>query len=117
MPPRNKLCVSGEPPGPMNCGRKAAKNSAVLGLSKATRKPSRNALSREVGPSGAAEYALEPEIRARIPRSTRYEAPASLTMRKAVDDAAKTTASPREAIEALLKLPSATPPSDERPML
>jgi hypothetical protein len=36
-------------------------------------------------------------------------------MRKAVADAAKTTASPREAIEALPKLPSATPPIDARP--
>src|ERR1700730_9160720 len=70
--PKNRLCASGEPVRPMNCGRKAAKNSAVLGLSRATRKPSRNALSREiVGAHGAAGDAVEPEVSARTPRNTK----------------------------------------------
>ena len=43
---RLKLCASGEPRGSMNCGRNAAKNKAVFGLSSATQKPSRKARPR-----------------------------------------------------------------------
>jgi hypothetical protein len=69
--PKSKLCQSGEALGLMNCGKRAAKNSAVFGLRKATTNPSRNSRPGEVRLTGAAASPADLVRRVLIPKNMR----------------------------------------------
>src|SRR4030088_827394 len=112
--PNITLCKKAENWGSMNWGRNAAKDKARFGLSRPTKKPPRNSCMLDVGTVDLAGPGVEARS-ALMPRNTKYDAPASLTMVNAADDTAKITARPREATKRLPKEPRARPPMEARP--
>src|SRR3989442_1397045 len=105
--PSNALCSVGEDSELMNCGKKAAKNTAVFGLSRATRKPSRKIRPRCADPIGSIATSASDARNALTPRYTRYPAPAYLTSVNASDDTANDAPNPIEAPRALPRFPTA----------
>src|SRR4051794_36997881 len=117
-PSRTTCTNSGPRCGSRNGGRKARKNSAVLGLSTLTTTPWRNARPAEAGAPAASGVSAAPRPRRRRrPTTTRYAAPAYLTVVKAAAEETKIADSPAAAARTCATVPTCTPSTLARPTL
>ena len=111
----NTLCKPALELELINCGRNAAKNTAVFGLSNATMKPSRNIRRSGVCGSVSTDASLCGARIALKPRYMRYMAPVHLTATNAMDEMLKSAARPIDAPIALPRLPAAIPATEAMP--
>src|SRR3990167_2660107 len=102
--------------GAMNCGTKARKKMATLGLSTLVQKPPLNTRRRSTDTSGAAVRVsassgppLARERSSFTPTYSRYAAPAHLSRLKAVADAANKAPTPKAAATMWTKQPAVIP--------
>src|SRR6266853_141050 len=100
--------------GAMNCGMKERKKRAVLGLRASVRMPWRKALAVGEEPCLAVLSGNEVlrERIMRMPRKTRYAAPAYLTVWKATAEAARIAEIPRAAAKTWKSPPKKVPKAD-----
>src|SRR5436305_13499241 len=115
-PSRTTCTNSGPRCGSRNGGRKARKNSAVLGLSTLTTTPWRNARAGDAGSTIARAPSDRPAPRrGGGPRTIRYAAPAYFTVVNATAEETKIADRPAAAARTCATVPTWTPSTLARP--